>query len=95
MIEISRIADKLRRAHDGDPWHGPSLTGLLARISASEAAAHPLLGAHSIRETVLHVTAWIGEVREHLRETGWKGQAPPTASCSTAWCSKMSIIPPR
>ena len=67
MTEISRIADELRRAYDGDPWHGPPLTGLLAGISASEAAAHPLPGAHSIRETVLHVTAWIGEVRERLR----------------------------
>jgi uncharacterized damage-inducible protein DinB len=67
VTEVSRIADQLRRAYDGDPWDGQSLAVLLAGISARDAAAHPLPGAHSIQETVLHTTAWIGEVRERLR----------------------------
>lgn len=67
MNEISRIADQLRRSYDGDPWHGSPLMGILTRISTTEAAAHPLRGAHSILETVLHIAAWMGEARERLR----------------------------
>lgn len=67
MNEILRLADQLRRAYDGDPWHGSPLTRLLTGVSATDAAARPLPGAHSILETVLHIAAWMGETRERLR----------------------------
>jgi hypothetical protein len=35
---------------------------LLAGVSPEEAAAHPIAGAHSIGELVLHMTAWTCEV---------------------------------
>ncbi len=59
MLEESRrIADQLRRAYEGDAWHGPSLTELLSGLTASQAASHPIPGVHSIWELVLHITAW-------------------------------------
>ncbi len=58
MDEIERIKDQLRRAFEGDAWHGPSLWEILAGISARQAAAKPLPGIHSIWEIVLHITAW-------------------------------------
>ncbi|OFW04789.1 MAG: hypothetical protein A3H96_10260 [Acidobacteria bacterium RIFCSPLOWO2_02_FULL_67_36] len=66
MSEVSRIIDELSREHDGDPWHGSPLLHILEGLSASHAAAHPIAGAHSIWEILLHVTAWKKEVRRRL-----------------------------
>jgi uncharacterized damage-inducible protein DinB len=56
--ECSRIADQLRRAFDGNAWHGPALKELLADVKAEQAYAHSVSGAHSIWELVLHITVW-------------------------------------
>ena len=56
--EASGIADQLRRAFDGDAWHGPSLMELLEDVDASTAAARPLKNVHSIWELLLHIAAW-------------------------------------
>jgi uncharacterized damage-inducible protein DinB len=53
--ELNRLADQLRRAHEGEAWHGPSVLEALAEVSAHQAAAHPIAGAHSIWELVLHL----------------------------------------
>ena len=66
MSEIERIIDELQREFDGDPWHGSPLIQILDGISAEQAAAHPVAGAHSIWELVLHITAWKGEVQRRL-----------------------------
>jgi len=58
--ESARIADQLRRAFDGDAWHGPALLELLQDVDAAKAAAKPLPKVHSIWELVLHVAAWDG-----------------------------------
>lgn len=56
--EVERIQDQLERAFTGEAWHGPSLLELLADVKAPQAAAHPIVGAHSIWELVLHIAAW-------------------------------------
>jgi uncharacterized damage-inducible protein DinB len=56
--EASGIADQLRRAFDGDAWHGPSLMELLEDVDAAMAAAKPLKNVHSIWELLLHIAAW-------------------------------------
>lgn len=66
MNEIERIADQIRRAYDGDAWHGPPLRAILADASAEVAAASPIRGAHSIREIVRHLTFWYDGVRRRL-----------------------------
>jgi uncharacterized damage-inducible protein DinB len=67
MSETARLADQIRRAFDGDAWHGDSVLELLAGVNAATAAARPIKSAHSIWELVLHIAAWDDAVR---RRTG-------------------------
>jgi uncharacterized damage-inducible protein DinB len=64
--DTSRIADQIRRAAAGDAWHGPPLAEVLTGLSAAEAAAHPIPGAHSIWELVGHLTTWTRIVGRRL-----------------------------
>jgi uncharacterized damage-inducible protein DinB len=70
MSETARLADQIRRAFEGDAWHGDSILELLADVNAKTAAGHPIKNAHSIWELLLHIAAWDGAV---IRYTG--GQA--------------------
>jgi uncharacterized damage-inducible protein DinB len=56
--EGPRIAELLRRAFDGDAWHGPSLLEVLKDVDAATAVARPLNDVHSIWELVLHIAVW-------------------------------------
>src|SRR5271165_6095389 len=58
--ESLRIADQLRKAFTGDPWHGSPLRDLLAGITAEQATARPLPSAHCIWELVLHIDIYVG-----------------------------------
>ena len=58
MREVERIADQLKRAHEGGAWHGPAVDELLAGVTAGQAARRPFEGAHSIWELVVHTEAW-------------------------------------
>jgi hypothetical protein len=58
MGEINRIVDQMDRAMNGEAWHGPHLEELLKDVSAQQAAAYPVAGAHSIWELVNHIVAW-------------------------------------
>ena len=48
MTEIERILDQLKRAYEGNAWHGPSVSEALAGVNAAQAHARPLANAHSI-----------------------------------------------
>lgn len=63
MSESARLADQIRRAFEGQAWHGDSVLKLLRDVDAKTAAAHPIKDAHSIWELVLHIAAWDGAVR--------------------------------
>ena len=52
MTEIERILDQLKRAYEGDAWHGPSVREALAGVNAKQAHARPLANAHSIWELI-------------------------------------------
>jgi len=58
MSESSRLADQIRRAFEGEAWHGDSIIEILADVRAATAAGRPIQNAHTIWELVLHVTAW-------------------------------------
>lgn len=58
MSEVRRIEDQLRRAFEGQAWHGDSLMELLSGVTANQAAAKPLKDVHSIWEIVLHIAFW-------------------------------------
>jgi uncharacterized damage-inducible protein DinB len=56
--EPARIADQLRRAFEGDAWHGPALLELLQGMDARTGSAKPLANVHSIWELLLHIAVW-------------------------------------
>lgn len=74
--EATRIADLAARVLEGDAWHAGNIVDLLEDVTAAEAHAHPVPGAHSIWELVLHMTAWADEVRGRL--TGAEAGEPDT-----------------
>jgi uncharacterized damage-inducible protein DinB len=53
--EVNRLEEQLRRTLEGEAWHGPSVLESLAGLSTAQAASHPIAGAHSIWELVLHL----------------------------------------
>jgi uncharacterized damage-inducible protein DinB len=67
MSETARLADQIRRAFEGDAWHGDSLLELLNGVNAKTASAQPIKNVHSIWELVLHIAAWDDAV---LKRTG-------------------------
>jgi uncharacterized damage-inducible protein DinB len=98
MSEIQRLEDQLRRAFEGNAWHGPAVRELLADITAATAAARPLSSAHSIWEIVLHMATWEEVVRRRLQgetvadlpsEQDWP---PLRDSSEAAWSQAVQAL---
>jgi uncharacterized damage-inducible protein DinB len=88
----SHLIDELHRAYDGDPWHGPSVTQILAGVTAAQAEARPSQAVHSIAEIVAHMTSWVAEVTRrvqgHPAADPVEGDWPvPRALNETGWAS--------
>ncbi len=66
MDQSSILANHIERTVTGPMWHGSALNELLDGVTHEQAAAHPIAGAHSIWELVLHITAWSDIARERL-----------------------------
>jgi len=72
-------------------WHGPALAAVLEGVTHDQAAAHPIAGAHSIWEIVLHAAAWAEIARARLKgeRTGDPDAAedwpPVTATGADDW----------
>ena len=66
MSRGQRVAESIERSVSGPVWHGPPLADLVGDVTAEQAAEHPIPGAHSIWELVLHMTSWTEIVRERL-----------------------------
>jgi len=95
--ESARIADQLRRAFDGEAWHGDSLFEILEGVTAARAAARPIAGAHTIWELVLHVAAWDGAVLRRLGgaavELSDAENFPPvTDTSAAAWSAALAQV---
>ncbi len=86
MSVRQNLSNQLLTVWNGDPWYGSSSSKILAGITAPEALAHPLPGAQSIWETVLHMTAWTEEVASRVNggESGAPGRGdwPPVKGSS-------------
>jgi uncharacterized damage-inducible protein DinB len=80
VLESSRLIDQLRRAHDGDPWHGSPVKKILRGVTAKQAAKRPRNGAHSIWQIVLHMTGWRNEAAQ--RAAGKPAGAPAAGGWS-------------
>jgi hypothetical protein len=96
--ELIRIDDELRRASDGNCWHGTPLREILSGVTSQTAAArHPPL-AHSIWAPVNHVAAWVEVVT--LRVARWcvieapdVGDFPPaTDNGHAAWSATLADL---
>jgi uncharacterized damage-inducible protein DinB len=59
MTNGERLAGELRRAWNGDPWHGPPVADILARLSAREAAHRRARDSHTPWELLRHLTTWV------------------------------------
>lgn len=53
--ELERLETQLRLSFEGGAWHGPSVLEALEDVTPEAAYAHPVAGAHSIWELVLHL----------------------------------------
>jgi uncharacterized damage-inducible protein DinB len=92
MSETERIWNLLQRSFEGnEAWKCPSLRDLLAEVTAAQAQAHPIAGAPSIWELLLHTTAYervacrrlAGESVESLPDAlAWPKPSPEAAD---AW----------
>ena len=65
--ELERLETQIKLAFEGPAWHGPSVLESLAGLTPAGAAAHPVAGAHSAWELVLHLG---GTYRLVLRRLG-------------------------
>lgn len=54
--ELERLESQIRCSLVGPAWHGPSVLEALQGIGPEAAHSHPLTGAHSVWELVLHLT---------------------------------------
>ncbi len=90
MSEVERILDQLKRAFEGNAWHGPSVKEVLADVTSEQAAARPLPNAHSIWELTLHIAAWESAGTRRLRGdraqlTPEEDYPPITDTSESAW----------
>ena len=97
MSESAHIADELRRAFNGSAWHGDPLFKILDGVTAAQAAAHPIQGAHSIWELVLHIAAWDDAVRHRMGGVATKLSAdknfpPVTDTSDAAWQKTLAHV---
>ena len=98
MTETHRINSQLKRAYQGEAWHGPSVKELLDGVTAAQAAAKPIPDAHSIWELVNHIIAWEQIVRQRLEgetltEIPDEMNFPPVSNASEeAWQSILRAL---
>lgn len=67
MSELERIREQLKRAFEGNAWHGPSVMEVLSDVTAHQAAVRVFPAAHNIWELALHIGAWEGACLSRLR----------------------------
>ena len=96
-MDMDLIADQIRLAFWGESWHGPSVREVLADVSADDAAAHPIAGAHSIWEIVLHLTGGyilvLRRVRGERAQLSPEEEWPPMPACSSeAWRESQQAL---
>ncbi len=97
MAALITLKDHLHRSFQGNAWHGPALLKILNDVTAREAAAKPVAGAHSIWELVLHIMTWQAVV---VRRLGGEAYTPSDAedfppvkdTRETAWAGTIEAL---
>jgi uncharacterized damage-inducible protein DinB len=94
---MAAVIDDLQRSVDGESWHGPAIRDILEGVTAADAAAHPVPGAHSIWELLQHVNAWVRAVHTRVQGTACEleGESdwPPVRDTSErAWTAAFDEL---
>jgi uncharacterized damage-inducible protein DinB len=95
--ELERLEEQLRSSFEGGSWHGPSVRETLDGVTAEEAWRHPIPGAHSIWELVLHLASTYslvlrrlnGEIVDLSPEEDWPVVEAPTA---INWTAALNVL---
>ena len=90
MTELERIADQLKRAYEGEAWHGPSVLEALKDVTPETAGKRSIPNAHSIWELVHHIGAWADIPRRRILGESFKitdelNFPPVTDTTESAW----------
>jgi uncharacterized damage-inducible protein DinB len=96
-LDVEILAEQISRAFRGQSWHGPSVMEVLEGVSAHDAASHPIAGAHSIWEIVLHMASGYalvlarvrGETAELQEDEAWP---PVTEASPGAWSESQRVL---
>src|SRR5260370_26026855 len=97
-METKRIASQIRRSYEGNAWHGPALRELLEGVTAEQAAAKPVPGAHSVWELVHHIEAWERQTLTTLQGqpyesmTGEADWPPVRETTAEAWAAAQERL---
>jgi uncharacterized damage-inducible protein DinB len=97
-MQMAFLANHIKRTVTGPMWHGPALDQVLEGVTAAQASAHPIPGAHSIWELALHVAAWAEIARarlhgERLADPPHEEDWPPvTATDAAAWDATVARV---
>jgi uncharacterized damage-inducible protein DinB len=97
QAELRRLEEQLARALEGEAWHGPSVLEAIEGVSAEQAAARPIAGAHSIWELVLHLCGTYdlvlrrlgGDGRQLAEPEDWPSVPEPSAE---NWSDAISML---
>jgi uncharacterized damage-inducible protein DinB len=97
MSEVKRLLSQLKRAYEGEAWHGPALTHILTGITAEQAARRPIPSSHTIWELLLHISAWesavISRIEGRYTAEPDEGDWPVVADTSeTAWQATLAKL---
>ena len=65
MNELQHLADTIRRAQEGEAWHGPSLSEVLDGVTPGQASKR-LGDTHTIWELTEHIIAWVNIIRRRM-----------------------------
>jgi uncharacterized damage-inducible protein DinB len=95
--ELERLEEQLRSSFEGGSWHGPSVRETLDGVTAEEAWRHPIPGAHSIWELVLHLASTYSLVLRRLNgdavdlspEEDWPVVEAPTQA---NWTAALNVL---
>ncbi len=98
--ELNRLEEQLRRALEGEAWHGPSVLETVAGVSAAQAASHPIAGAHSIWELLLHLASdydlvlrrLAGDGRQLTADEDWPACPAPTGENWQQVVQKLKLL---
>src|SRR5579871_685100 len=100
MSEMERIRDQFERGWDGDAWHGTPLWTMLQGVTAEQAHARPIAGAHTIAEIVQHLAYWrwatVERIEGQLVSPSHDEQWPPVQDTGeAAWKEALALLQAR